>query len=187
MKGNKMKYFSTAALVIGMATTSLAYAGQQGDSYGGLNLALGTYSEDGFEDFNPKALVGRFGKFTSDNLAVEGRLGFGMGGDSQEISGIDLELEVNNLFGIYTAAHAPLNANSSVYGILGLTRGKLSATVESNGFNSTVEEADTSLSFGFGLTLGDTEGAKANLEFMRYMNTSEYTYDAIGLGISFDI
>ena len=59
-----------------------ATAGTQGQLYGGIQFAKGSYEESGFDELNPTALVGRLGRYVNNNFSIEGRLGLGLQDDS---------------------------------------------------------------------------------------------------------
>ena len=61
--------------------SSISFAASEGDTYGGLQYALVTYDEDGFDEAEPTALVGRYGQFVNDSVSIEGRIGFGLSDD----------------------------------------------------------------------------------------------------------
>ena len=149
------------------------HAAQEGSKYAGLQYALVTYEEDGFDDVEPTALVGRIGQFTSDNFAIEGRLGFGLQDDTIDVGPFDLDLEVNSLFGVYGVLQSSPSNGISVYGILGFSRVELEATA----LGVSVSDDDTGLSYGFGLNLKGF-----NVEYMSYLDEDDYQISALSLG-----
>ena len=169
---------------LSMATTMLLHANSEGDSYGGIQYGLGTYSEDGFDDANPNALVGRYGKFVNDNFAIEGRIGFGVGDDSVNDPTVgDIAIEIDSLLGVYGVGHVAINDSSSVYGLLGFSRGELTATATD--FGISISDDDTGLSFGVGSNIGLSDTLALNIEYTQYLSESTYDFTAIGLGVVF--
>ena len=158
-------------LVITLALfySSISFAASEGDSYGGFQYGLVTYSENGFPDAEPTALVGRYGTFVNDNVAVEGRFGFGLQDDT--VFGIDVE--VDTFFGIYGVFHASSNSDTSFYGVLGFTKGELTFSVP--GFS--ISEDDSGLSYGFGVDINSF-----NIEYMLYMDETDFDVSAISFG-----
>jgi outer membrane immunogenic protein len=99
----------------------------KGDTYTGFQYAMGTYSESGL-NVNPNAIIGRFGKYLENDFANESRLGFGVGDDTNTISGVNVAIEVDTLFGSYALKHANISDGSSIYGALGFSRGELTVS-----------------------------------------------------------
>ena len=169
-----MKYKATLLILFSFLFTSVANA--QDDTYGGIQFAMGTYSEDGFPDTNPNAIVGRFGKRIEDDFFIEGRFGFGIGDDTVNYLGVDVSIEIDTLIGVYAVKQIETGNNSSVYGILGFTQGELTASA----LGVSVSDDDNGLSFGVGATFSNI-----NIEFMQYMNKSDFDISAISVGIMF--
>jgi len=178
----KKTILKATMLAIVCATSASVVADNTGKTYFGAQYAIGSYNEDGFEEVNPTALVGRFGKFFNDNFALEGRLGIGLQDDSIDILGTDVSLEIDTLFGVYGVGHFNLNETSSVYGLIGFTRAE--ATVSAPGFTSESDD-ESGLSFGVGADIGIGNNVALNIEYTQYLNKSDFDFSAIGLGAVF--
>lgn len=183
-----MKRIATACLAtlpLLFLAPSIASANDKGTSYAGVQYATIGYDESGFDEFNPTGLVGRFGHFVADNFAVEGRIGFGLAEDSQTISGIDVSLEVDNLFGVYGVGYLPFNDKVSGYALLGFTTASMTAKA-TDGINSASASADDDgLSFGIGGQFDVTDKASLNIEYTQYLDGSNYKADAFSFGANF--
>ena len=171
----KAKYFLIGVLLL---VGSPVYAAGQGTNYVGVQYAIVTYDEEGFDDVEPTALVGRLGHFLNDNVAIEGRIGFGLEDDEVEVDlgflgTVDVEVEVEHLFGIYAAIHSSSSSDISVYGIIGFTQGEL----EASALGVDVSEDDSGLSYGLGFNIH-----KFNIEYMSYLDEDEFEVTAISLG-----
>lgn len=172
-------------------TSLCATAGTQGQLYGGIQLAKGSYEEEGFEEVNPTALVGRLGKYVNNNFSIEGRLGFGLQDDGfdDEILGfpVSVEFELDTLIGVYGVGHIDLNESASVYGLIGLTKAKATATVVIPALNETfsVSGDETDLSFGIGADIGINDTVAINIEYMQYLSKSEFDFSALAVGMVF--
>ena len=162
-------------LVITLALfySSISYAASEGDTYGGLQYALVTYDEDGVDEAEPTALVGRYGQFVNDNISVEGRFGFGLQDDTVNVLGIDVDVEVDTFFGVYGVFHASSNSDTSFYGVLGFTKGEVTASAG----GISVSEDDSGLSYGFGVDFNSF-----NIEYMLYLDEDFYEVSAISFG-----
>ena len=158
--------------------SSPAYAAGQGTNYAGAQYVLVTYDEEGFDDVEPTALVGRVGYFLNDNVAIEGRIGFGLQDDEVELDlgflgTVDVDFEVENLFGIYAAIHSSGSSDTSFYGIFGFSQGEL----EASALGIDVSEDESGFSYGFGLNIN-----KFNIEYMSYLDEDDFEVTAISLG-----
>lgn len=118
---------------------SPALAGGKGTSYGGLQYPIVTYDEEGFDEAEPTALVGKFGQFMTENIALEGRIGFGLQDDEVDVGSFDIDVEVDSLLGIYGVFHSSSESESSFYGVIGYTRGEL----EGSAFGITISEDES--------------------------------------------
>ena len=90
-----------------------------------------------------------------------------------DIGPFDVDLEVENLYGVYAVFHSDDSNAAQVYGVLGITKGELK--VEGPGFSA--EEDDSGLSYGIGVNVG-----AFNLEYMSYLDEDDYDVTAISLG-----
>ncbi len=175
---------SIGAVILVASIAGNVYSAE-GDSYLGIQYSMVTFSESGIPDFGPAALVGRYGKFTSDNVAIEGRLGIGFSDDTQDIgAGIDVDLEIDHILGVYGAFYSTSSSTTRAYGILGITQGEFTLTVP--GFGSASAD-DSDISFGLGVNFAIGENGVINLEYMNYMEIegTDITAIAIGYNASF--
>jgi len=168
-------------VVVLCATGSNAGAASAGQVYGGLQYARSTYQEDGFEELHPSALVARLGKYFHDAFALEGRFGLGVQDDSIGVLGIDVSLEIDSMLGVYGVGHLALNQTSSVYGILGITRGE--ATASAPGVSQSADKSD--LSYGVGADIGLGGNTALNIEYVSYLDKSDAEFSAVALGVKF--
>lgn len=146
-----------------------SFAASEGDTYGGLQYALVNVDFDGIGDVDPTALVGKLGHFFNDNIAIEGRLGFGLQDD--DILGVDVDID--RLFGIYGVFHASSSNETTFYGVLGYT----DAEADFSGPGGSAEGDESSFSFGFGANIGGL-----NIEYMSYIDEDDTEATAISIG-----
>ena len=178
------KMISLLALVSMAAFSATATAEIEGSKYSVIQFAKIIYSEPGINDIEPSALVGRFGSFINDTVAVEGRVGAGLADDSGDVFGSNATVEVDTFFGVYVVPTLELSGNVQGYGVLGITKGEVSTTVIGSGSFS---KSETDVSFGLGINFGINESVGLSLEYMSYLSKSEFDVDAISLGIKFGI
>ena len=174
-----MNIKSIGAVILVASIAGNVYSAE-GDAYFGIQYSMVTFSESGFPDFEPVALVGRYGKFTSDNFAIEGRLGFGLSDDTQNIIGIDVDLEIDHILGVYGAFyHGTSSPTIRPYGILGITQ--VEFTQSAPGFGS-VSDDDSDFSFGLGIDFEIGGNIVINLEYMDYGEFGGADVTAIAIG-----
>ena len=175
-----MKRIAIALLATLASTTTLADTA--GETYIGGQFAQVTYDEDGFSEAEPTALIGRLGYFFADHFAMETRLGFGLGDDSIDANGYDIDLEVDSLIGFYGLGNLPLNDMFSVYALAGLTRGEL--TAEADGYGVSVTADDSGFSYGAGVQARFNHSVSAHVEYMSYLDESDYSVSGLAVGFN---
>lgn len=150
------------------------------EPYAGVSYVRATYDEAGIPEFNPDALAVRFGAEFNPNLAVEGRIGFGLGDDSQSVFGVDVDLEIDNFYGAYVRAMLP-TGSVTPYLLLGYTHGKLTASA----LGTSASESDSDASYGVGVDLFATKTTAINVEYAKLFEGDGYEVDGISLGVAF--
>jgi opacity protein-like surface antigen len=183
---NKLIYIALLGSLLLVTRTGVA--GTEGENYFGLQYADGDYEEDGIsETFNPTLLVGRYGRFLTPNFSVEGRLGFDLDDDTQnlpELGNRDATLELERLFGLYGTGHFNIAKSFSIYGVLGVSNVKGTVSVPSiSGLEST--EDNTSVSYGIGADIGIGSSWALNIEYIRYLDDDDFELDMANVGASF--
>ena len=166
----KILYFS---FLLGLFNTS-AQAEFEETLYMGIQASQLTY-EDDFIEVKPSALVFRFGGYLEEGAAIEARVGIGLNGygDTVNFSGTDIDFDVEYLLGLYGLYHIGWGSNASLYGILGITDGKLKASVP----GLSVDGSTTNLSYGIGLNL-----KSFNFEYIHYFHDNDFDVTAISFG-----
>jgi hypothetical protein len=170
-----MKKLALLALISLLPLHSIA-ATEEG-IYFGLGYGKGIYSEDRL-DGDPIAFLVRFGTYIGDNFSIEGRLGTGVGDDTVQVDGEEVvgeSIEVGTVTGVYGLRHLKLDKQASIYGAIGFSRVELTLT---SPIRSVTD--DTSLSLGVGIQID-----QLNIEFMQYLNQSNFEFSAIGIGVLF--
>jgi hypothetical protein len=166
---NKLIYIALLGSLLLVTRTGVA--GTEGENYFGLQYADGDYEEDGIsETFNPTL-----------------RLGFDLDDDTQnlpELGNRDATLELERLFGLYGTGHFNIAKSFSIYGVLGVSNVKGTASVPSiSGLEST--EDNTSVSYGIGADIGIGSSWALNIEYIRYLDDDDFELDMANVGASF--
>lgn len=175
MKSMAMAVVATAGL-FGLGS---AYAAD--GVYVGANFSSITYKETGFPSAKPTAVALKLGNQFNKNLAIEGRFGFGLSGDTVTVTGIPIELEVDNYFGVYGKGILPLSEVVSIYGLVGFTSGKITASVP----GISVSGSDSDVSFGIGADFAVSKSTAINVEWAKLFEGTGYKVDALSIGVNF--
>jgi opacity protein-like surface antigen len=79
-----------------------------------------------------------------------------------------------------------LNESSSIYALIGFTKvdGTIAAYVSWLGSGS-VSEDETGLSYGIGADIGIANNVALNLEYVQYLDKSDFDISALAAGIKF--
>lgn len=174
-----------AALAFGLTAAALAHA-QAGESwrsglYAGASLTRAAYKEEGFATVYPTTIAGKIGKQFNPNFAVEGRIGIGIADDTLDADGLSVKVEIDHYFGVYAKGMLPLSNAASVYGLVGYTQAKLTASAA--GFSSS--DSDSDISFGVGAEFAVSPAAAVSVEWAQLLKGEGYKVEAVTLGVSF--
>jgi outer membrane immunogenic protein len=159
------------------------------ENYAGLQYGVADYSEDGIsKSYSPDALLLRVGKYLNPNLTIEGRLGTGLNSDTQFLpefgtSGLDVKMELDLILGVYAAGHFNLTESASLYALVGISRVEADVTVPQ--FPAAKKSDDnTDLSYGVGAEIGIANNLALNVEYMQYLDESNFDLSALALGVT---
>lgn len=159
----------------------MANAQAQQNLYGGVTLSMINYEEEGLPSVSPTTVGIKFGSKFHPNLAAEVRLGIGASSDSLTIQGIPIDIEVDNYVGAYLKGLVPLSPVVSVYGLIGYTRGELTASA----FGNSISESESDVSFGLGIEVDVASNVSLAVEWARLFDGPEYTVNAITGALNF--
>ncbi|ADU65779.1 hypothetical protein Selin_1044 [Desulfurispirillum indicum S5] len=191
-----LRKFIRAFLVIGsVAMAANASHLSEGTKYGGLSYTMMDYDLDGVsESYSPAALTGRLGIFVKEGIAVEGRLALEISDDSHSYDAswgeAKVTLGLKSLIGAYVIGHVPLENVGSIYGVLGFTKLETSVRYQEYDnswgyYSESASESDSGLSYGFGFDWKVRSDVALNIEYMLYVNESDYSMSALNMGIKF--
>jgi len=175
MSGIKIMGLLLAGLIIldcGYLNKTEAARSKDYDTYIGIQFGSADTSLDGLPDVDLDYGLLQLGVWASEEVSLELRAGTGIGDDT--IRGVDLELE--SLYGMYGLYHYHISELASLYGAVGISRASLKASVP----GSSDQDNDWGLSYGV--------GAKFSIfiiDYMRYLDTSEITVDAVSVGVHY--
>ena len=161
-----MKKTLTAATLLGLMSGT-AY----GNLYGGLSYGF-METELGSADFDTPTLNFALGVEATPHLAVEGRLGLGVGDDGR--SGVTVEID--DYFAVYVKPMLPLSDTVSLYGLLGVAE----TTVETN-FG---DDDDDDFSYGFGISAKTRQGLDLFAEYVSLYDDRNVEISGFNLGVN---
>lgn len=183
---NKLLFIVLAGMLL--TVTKTAIADSESNNYIGVQYGVGMYEEDGIsEEFRPTALIARLGWNFMPGFSIEGRLGVGLQEDTQslpEFGGLDAELELDSIYGIYGTARLKLNDSFSMYGVLGASQVKGTASL-SDYPTEKQTETNSGVSYGVGADFAVGNDVAVNIEYMQYLDKPDYEIGAIALGVVF--
>lgn len=176
-----MKSFATAVLTLAALCCTAPALAQDGLYYVGVNYVGATYKEEGFPNVHPSALAFKAGRELHRNLAVEVRAGFGVGHDTVTHMGVPIDVRLDHFFGFYGRGILPLSESSSVYGLIGVVGGRVTA----RGAGYSVSSSDTGISLGLGLELGIDKHSALSFEWAELFEATDYKVEAASLGYTY--
>jgi opacity protein-like surface antigen len=146
------------------------------NAYAGLSFGQLRYSEEGLAAITPATAMIFIGAPLTPNLAIEGRLGGGLG--SAQTNGYGLE--VRSLFAGYLKGSVPLAPGFSLYGLGGV------ANVDLRRDFGLVYANDTGISYGLGMDFDLASNARLSLEWTHLATGDNlgYAYDVNQASIS---
>ena len=139
------------------------------DSYMGVGY-LHNNVEIGSANASPASVMFKYGTFWSDSFSVEGRLAIAILDDS--ISGLDVEVE--QLFGVYGVYNFAAGRNINPYLMLGYTDGDLNV--------ASLESSRSGASYGAGADFKLDDWSVINIDYTRYLNEDGIQISGINLG-----
>jgi opacity protein-like surface antigen len=144
--------------------------------YAGLSLGQLRYNEEGLDTITPATAMLFVGARLSPNLAIEGRLGGGLG--SAETNGYGVT--VRSVFAGYLKGSVPLAPGFSLYGLAGL------AAVDLQRDFGLAYAQDSGFSYGLGMDFDVASNARLSIEWTRLATGDDlgYAYDVDQASIS---
>lgn|SRR5690554_465474 len=171
-KGAAVAVLSVACLSANVALAEKNYAGG--------SIAFVDYSEEGIsDDASLTMLAGRLGTKFNENFSGEIRVGLGIGDDSVDVLGTEVDVELDSMFGAYVRGGLQAADSFYPYVVLGYTRGELTASVP--GFSDSESESD--VSFGLGADVDINEKLTLNIEYMNYFDKDGAEVDGFSFGL----
>ncbi len=88
-------------------------------------------------------------------------------------------MEIDKLYGIYFRGEYPVSETFKIFAVLGFTQGELTASA----LGIELSEDESDLSYGFGAEIVLNEKVGINLQYMQYLDKSDFDISGFGIGI----
>jgi len=165
-------------LIAGMTMSAAAMADVTPGVYLGGGYTDATLDLDAVDkDADIGMLFVRGGYQINQNVAVEARLGTTI--DDDTIYGVDVEVE--DMYGVYLKAGLPTQSGFYPYVLLGMTHVK----VEASGRGGSASDSDSDISYGLGVDYWFNSQVSAGLEFANFYDNDGDEVSGITLGLNF--
>ena len=168
-------------LVATAAACGLGSAWAQEGTYAGVSYASIHYTQDGFPSADPNAVAFKLGWRANRFAAVEARAGFGVGDDTVTYLGSPVDVSIDHYFGVYGKGILPFSDWFSVYGLLGVVGGRVTA----DGFGYRANSSDTGVSYGAGLDLGLGRHWGLNFEWAQLFKDTGFKVQGTSFGVTY--
>jgi opacity protein-like surface antigen len=132
----------------------------------------------------PDAIRGVLGREIHDNVALEAMFGTGLGRSSVEANGQDLSganFKINSMYGLYVTPKTVLADNFE--GFLRLGYAYARGTASYNG--QSASDSDNGFSYGIGVRYHFDKTTFLNVDYMSYLNKSDYKAEGFTVGLGF--
>lgn len=204
-RGNKMKNFTLATILTLAVTPALAEEQptpapapqtESSNLYGGFSFHNGKYSESGLQTYKATAANFTFGQQANENLGFEVRGLIGLSGDKQDesfcdFSGcyeLDLKVELDYVLSLFLKPQVSSDDGQfTAYALIGISKAKLEAEATAYGVSASVSESDNGISYGVGFSVGEKDSAQFLVEYVSYIDSSDWDYKGINLGVQFPL
>lgn len=135
--------------------------------YIGVNIGQLRYEEYGLDTITPAVVTATLGVQVHPNIAIEGRIGGGLGRTDVNSYGVD----VRSVYAGYLKGIVPLSPVFSIYGLGGV------AGVDLKRDFGAPRARDNGFSYGLGMDFNLPRGARINVEYTRLLTGNNDGYD----------
>lgn len=142
-----------------VAATAVMFVGAPAfaaSAYGSVGYSQMSVDLDELEDgasVDMGLVTARIGAKFTDNFGVEGEASLGTGGDSVDVMGVPVDVEVKSLLGVYAVGFVPLGDQFEIHGRAGV--GTMKVEAEAGGFSDS--GSDEGFLYGVGASFYPTQ------------------------------
>lgn len=165
MKKLTLVTLTAAVFAAGITTTAQAQQPMQATPYIGADAMFWELDPDHGSSRDSVGLRVNGGMQFNDYVALEGQLGTG---------GSDGYAELDYLAGIYAKGILPITQQARLYGLAGATKVDLDHAGSESDF-----------SYGAGAEFDIAPQLALSADYMRYLDTSDYNFDAASVGLNY--
>jgi opacity protein-like surface antigen len=178
----------SALLMMGGAQAQMVRSPNAGTAYGELGYSALKISESGVS-VKPGMLRGIVGFNFSQNLALEGMLGFGVRKDNATFtfsggSG-NVEGDVRHMAGIYVKPKVMLGDAVEVFGRLGYADTRLRSTTSIPAGSISQTSSGSDWSYGFGGNFNLAPRTYVGIDYMRYYKKEDVKVDGVTVSVGY--
>lgn len=178
--------FIGCASLIAAVSSGTALAENRMDAYAGIHYSYLDAEVDfgaaGTLNTNPQAAYVTLGKKLNANFAAEIRAGTGTFDDDGNVAGVNIDTEVDYIYGVYFKAGSDISHQLHPYLVLGWSWVK--ATAEAGGLRGS--EDDDDISYGIGVSWAASPDLSLNLEYMGWYDEESIEVAGFSLGVAFN-
>lgn len=165
MKNLTLATLTAAVFAAGITTTAQAQQPMQATPYIGADAMFWELDPDHGSSRDSVGLRVNGGMQFNDYVALEGQLGTG---------GSDGYAELDYLAGIYAKGILPITQQARLYGLAGGTKVKAEHV-----------SSESDFSYGAGAEFDIAPQLALSADYMRYLDTSDYNFDAASVGLNY--
>ena len=174
-----MKRLATGiGAVLALCTAASA---QAAGTYFGVTAGLLRFHQDGATTAEMPMVEAKAGKRFNEYVGLELRYGAGTSDDDVVRAGAPLHVEFDRYYGLYGLALYPMSYELSFYGLLGITRGEISASPE----GLAPSTSDVGGTYGLGMEVRVGSASAVTLEWVQLLGESDFEATTLTAGISF--
>jgi outer membrane immunogenic protein len=162
-----------AALLTSAALVAAPAAAQEG-----MTASLGYTHYDG-DEVDVGGVTGRLGYRFHPNFGVEGEATFGVNDDDVDVLGTNVNVELDNAYGVYGVGYLPVSQNVDLFARAGWA--KVEASGSSGPFTAELEEDGVGVGAGVQWRFGERVGLRA--EYTR-LEGEDDGVDTYGLSLA---
>lgn len=150
-------------LAAGLAAAAIVAPAASAQIYGGVGYSSFT-ADAGGQDATVGALMGRLGLKSSPFFGVEGELAIGIQDDTFDVLGQEVDVSLDNSYGVYAVGWLPIPLVGDVFGRVGYA----DLSIEASALGTSISDSGSGLAYGAGIQLSSIPFAKLRLEYTRY-------------------
>ncbi len=155
----------------------------EGDSYFGGSLHSGKFEASDVPDARFQGLNIEYGRYVTDQFAIEGHYTFGVGGlgsDTIPVEGRNIDMELEQAFSVFVKGDINVGQYVNLYGLVGYTTGKLKMSAG----DYVANEYDSGFSQGAGVEVMIVNDLILSAEYIKYLNDEDFEYSGFNFGVA---